>query len=205
MQFVPIYLASASPRRHDLLVSMQVPHEVLAVPSPPAEDEPRPADERALDYIRRSARDKLLRALQWRAAQPDLDPQRAILAADTTVCLDEEIFGKPADQDDARRILRALSGRTHKVMTALCLGARGNEYDSISISEVSFKTLSEHEIERYCASGEPMGKAGAYGIQGLGGMFVRHISGSYTGIMGLPVHETYHLLQLADLVTAQTA
>ncbi|HRL22137.1 Maf family protein [Alcaligenes sp. SDU_A2] len=200
MQFLPIYLASASPRRHDILNSMGVPHDILDVPSPPGEDEPRLADERVLDYVRRTARDKLLRALEWRAAHADLDPQRAILAADTTVCLGEDIFGKPADQDDARRILRALSGKTHRVMTALSLGAHGNEYESISISEVSFKTLSEREIDSYCASGEPMGKAGAYGIQGLGGLFVRHISGSYTGIMGLPVHETYHLLQLADLV-----
>ncbi len=203
MQFLPIYLASASPRRHDLLNSMQVPHDVLNVPNPPGEDEPRLEQERALDYVRRTARDKLLRALEWRAEQAELDPQRAILAADTTVCLGEEIFGKPTDADDAARILRALSGKTHRVMTAMCLGARGNEYDSISISEVSFKTLSEREIAAYCASGEPMGKAGAYGIQGLGGMFVRHLSGSYTGIMGLPVHETYHLVQLADLVAGQ--
>lgn len=195
MQFLPIYLASASPRRHDLLNSMQVPHEVLNVPNPPGEDEPRLDQERALDYVRRTARDKLLRALEWRAEHPELDPQRAILTADTTVCLGEDIFGKPADAQDAARILRALSGKTHRVMTALCLGARGNEYDSISISEVSFKTLSEREIDMYCASGEPMGKAGAYGIQGKAGMFIEHISGSYTGVMGLPMFETARLLR----------
>ncbi|XOT94786.1 Maf family protein, partial [Alcaligenes pakistanensis] len=94
---------------------------------------------------------------------------------------------------------RELSGRRHKVMTALSLGVGGVEFESISISEVSFKTLNDQEIAEYCASGEPMGKAGAYGIQGLGGAFISHLSGSYTGVMGLPVHETYRLLELANL------
>ncbi|ASC89342.1 Maf family protein [Alcaligenes faecalis] len=199
MPFQPIYLASASPRRHDLLNSIQITHEVLHVPSPPGEDEPRLEQEAVLDYVRRTARDKLLRALEWRAQDSSLDQERAILSADTTVCMDEDIFGKPADLADAARILRELSGRRHKVMTALSLGVGGVEFESISISEVSFKTLNEQEIAEYCASGEPMGKAGAYGIQGLGGAFISHLSGSYTGVMGLPVHETYRLLELANL------
>ena len=199
MPFHPIYLASASPRRHDLLNSIQIVHEVLNVPSPPGEDEPRLEQEAVMDYVRRTARDKLLRALQWRDEDSRLDQERAILSADTTVSMGETIFGKPADQDDAARILRELSGQNHKVMTALSLGFGGVEFESISITEVRFKTLSEQEIQEYCASGEPMGKAGAYGIQGLGGAFVQHLSGSYTGVMGLPVHETYRLLELANL------
>lgn len=199
MPFHPIYLASASPRRHDLLDSIQIPHDVLMVPSPPGEDEPRLEQESPGDYVRRTARDKLHRALLWCAQDSNLDQERAILSADTTVCMGEEIFGKPSDIEDAARILRQLSGRNHKVMTALSLGVGGVEYESISISEVSFKTLNEREILEYCASGEPMGKAGAYGIQGLGGIFIRHLSGSYTGVMGLPVHETYRLLELANL------
>ncbi len=199
MPFHPIYLASASPRRHDLLNSIQIVHEVLNVPSPPGEDEPRLEQEAVMDYVRRTARDKLLRALQWRSENSHLDQERAILSADTTVSIGETIFGKPADQDDAARILRELSGQNHKVMTALSLGVGGVEFESISITEVRFKTLSEQEIQEYCASKEPMGKAGAYGIQGLGGAFVQHLSGSYTGVMGLPVHETYRLLELANL------
>lgn len=199
MPFHPIYLASASPRRHDLLNSIQIVHEVLNVPSPPGEDEPRLEQEAVMDYVRRTARDKLLRALQWRSENSHLDQERAILSADTTVSMGETIFGKPADQDDAARILRELSGQNHKVMTALSLGVGGVEFESISITEVRFKTLSEQEIQEYCASKEPMGKAGAYGIQGLGGAFVQHLSGSYTGVMGLPVHETYRLLELANL------
>ncbi len=199
MPFHPIYLASASPRRHDLLNSIQIVHEVLNVPSPPGEDEPRLEQEAVMDYVRRTARDKLLRALQWRSENSHLDQERAILSADTTVSMGETIFGKPADQDDAARILRELSGQNHKVLTALSLGVGGVEFESISITEVRFKTLSEQEIQEYCASKEPMGKAGAYGIQGLGGAFVQHLSGSYTGVMGLPVHETYRLLELANL------
>src|SRR5690606_30880351 len=182
MPFQPIYLASASPRRHDLLNSIQITHEVLALPSPPGEDERRLAQETGLEYVRRTARHKLQPALQLRAQTSQRDQERAILSADTTVSMGEDIFGKPADPSDAARILRELSGRRHKVTTALSLGVGGVEFESISISEVSFKTLSEQEIQEYCAGGEPMGKAGAYGIQGLGGAFVSHLSGSYTGV-----------------------
>ncbi|VEB39776.1 Maf-like protein yhdE [Chromobacterium violaceum] len=121
-------------------------------------------------------------------------PERPLLAADTTVSQDGEIFGKPEDADDARRMLRAFSGRSHQAITSVAVRDGGKLLVKTSITDVFFKSLSDAEIERYIASGEPFDKAGAYGIQGKAGVFVEHIEGSYTGVMGLPVHETALLL-----------
>ena len=188
-----LYLASASPRRHDILNQIGVPHHVLEVPAPPGADEPQLAHETAESYVLRTATEKAVRARHWiiREALTDLP----ILSADTTVILDGEILHKPTDTDDAARMLSLLSGRTHEVRTAIVLADQKRLLDDVAITAVTFKSLSPAEIRWYCESREPMGKAGAYGIQGLGGAFVSRIEGTYTGVMGLPVFETLRMLE----------
>lgn len=194
MQFhTSIYLASASPRRHDILQQMGVPHVVLDVPSPPGKDEPQLPDEAPANYVRRTAREKALRAVEWIASQAL--PPRPILAADTTVILDGTILGKPVNADDARQMLARLSGTVHSVHTAVVLYHAGGLHELVSKTEVRMRPLSATEIDAYCATGEPMGKAGSYGIQGHAALFIEHIAGSYSGVMGLPIFETGQLLQ----------
>ncbi|MBB1594852.1 nucleoside triphosphate pyrophosphatase [Achromobacter sp. UMC46] len=194
-----LYLASASPRRRELLTQIGLAHEVLRVPAPPGEDEPQHSGESAADYVRRTARDKALRGRDWMRSQAL--PPLPLLAADTTVILDGAVLGKPADRDDALRILRALSGATHEVHTAVAVWAGDQLLEAVSVTQVRMRELSDDEIGRYCDSGEPFGKAGAYGIQGLAGTFIAHISGSYTGVMGLPLFETSGLLRAAGIQT----
>jgi septum formation protein len=196
---VRLYLASASPRRREILLQMGITHNVLQVPSPPGEDEPQHPGETAADYVVRTARDKLDRAMHWVTSQ-NL-PRLPILAADTTVILDGEILGKPRDDADAHRILAGLSGRKHEVRSAIALWTENSVFEALSITTVSMRRIDSAEIERYCASGEPFGKAGAYGIQGLAGAFIERIEGSYSGVMGLPVFETACLLQRAAIRT----
>lgn len=194
MQFhTKIYLASASPRRHEILLQMGVAHTVLDVPAPPGEDEPRLAGESPADYVRRTAKEKALRAMDWISAQAL--PWQPVLAADTTVFIGNDILGKPADVDDARQMLRRLSGTTHSVHTAVVLACGQSLEEKVSMTDVRMKRLSDAEIEAYCATGEPMGKAGGYGIQGHASLFIEHISGSYSGVMGLPIFETGELLR----------
>lgn len=198
MSFPFIYLASASPRRHTLLTQIGVPHEVLQVPAPAGEDEPQHAGESPEHYVRRTALEKAQRAVAWFQEQSRLISAlriAPILSADTTVILDDEVLGKPADLEQAKATLMKLSGRTHVVHTALVLAHAGHLIEDISISQVSFKTLSPTEIDDYCATGEPLGKAGSYAIQGRAGTFITHLSGSYTGVMGLPVYETARLIE----------
>ncbi|AUZ19876.1 nucleoside triphosphate pyrophosphatase [Achromobacter xylosoxidans] len=192
-----LYLASASPRRRELLTQIGLPHAVLRVPAPPGEDEPQHPGESAADYVRRTARDKAERGRDWLRAQSL--PIMPLLAADTTVILDGQVLGKPADRDDAIRILQALSGQTHQVHTAVALWSGERLLESVSITEVQMRPLQADEIARYCDSGEPYGKAGAYGIQGLAGTFIARIDGSYTGVMGLPLFETANLLRAAGI------
>ncbi|WP_313371598.1 nucleoside triphosphate pyrophosphatase [Achromobacter animicus] len=192
-----LYLASASPRRRELLNQIGLAHQVLLVPAPPGEDEPQHPGESAADYVQRTARDKALRGRDWMRAH-DM-PILPLLAADTTVILAGEVLGKPADRDDAIRILQALSGKTHEVHTAVAVCSGDRLLEAVSITEVHMRALQEDEIGRYCDSGEPFGKAGAYGIQGLAGTFVSHIAGSYTGVMGLPLFETANLLREAGI------
>ncbi|WP_241060004.1 Maf family protein [Achromobacter xylosoxidans] len=192
-----LYLASASPRRRELLTQIGLPHEVLRVPAPPGEDEPQHPGESAADYVRRTARDKAERGRDWLRAQSL--PIMPLLAADTTVILAGQVLGKPADRDDAIRILQALSGQTHQVHTAVALWSGERLLESVSITEVQMRPLQADEIARYCDSGEPYGKAGAYGIQGLAGTFIARIDGSYTGVMGLPLFETANLLWAAGI------
>ena len=160
------------------------------------EDEPRLPGESPADYVERTARDK---ALRGRAYLEQLDarefPPRPVLGADTTVILGDEILGKPADAADAGAMLRRLSGREHEVRTAVVLAVANDVYTEVSVTAVRFSELTDADIAAYCSTGEPMGKAGAYGIQGRAGLFVERISGSFTGVMGLPVYETGQLLR----------
>lgn len=195
-----IYLASASPRRHEILLQMGVEHEILHVPAPEGEDEPQLPNEPPHVYVRRTARDKAIRARQWLASAPamtagkPLDASHPVLSADTTVILGDDILGKPSSMADACSLLARLSGTTHTVHTAVVLAYGDQLLEDVSITQVRFKPLSTAEITAYCATGEPMGKAGAYGIQGKAAIFIEHIAGSYTGVMGLPVFETWRLL-----------
>lgn len=197
MAFPFIYLASGSPRRHALLEQMGVPHEVLHIPAPAGEDEPQLPGEPPEIYVRRTAMEKVQRALAWFMQQPRgmRTPHAPILSADTTVILDGNVLGKPRDLDDAGAMLTKLAGREHAVHTAIVLADGDRIIEDVSISLVRFKALTPQDIAEYCATGEPLGKAGSYAIQGRAGAFVAHLSGSYTGVMGLPVYETARLLQ----------
>jgi len=202
-----ILLASASPRRHEILNQLGIRHGILRVPPPEGEDEPRLPGEAAEDYVRRTARDKALQALAWladggRPADPPTDwpedwTRAPILCADTTVILDGDVLGKPADAAQANAMLRRLSGRTHQVHTAVVLAVDGHLLEACQISHVGFQPLSDEDIQQYCASGEPFGKAGSYAIQGRAAAFITHLSGSHSGVMGLPAHETTQLLRQA--------
>ena len=199
-----IYLASQSPRRQELLTQIGVKFQLLlADPSEDAESlEAQLPNEPALVYVQRVTLAKLTAAKQRLHARGlDLAP---ILCADTTVALilednKEIILGKPADQQDAKRILQTLSGKIHKVHTAVAVLGKPHMNDVqprllISSSQVTFKSLTDEEINAYILTNEPMGKAGAYGIQGIGACLISDISGSYSGIMGLPLYETSQLM-----------
>lgn len=198
MPLTSLYLASASPRRHDLLLQINVAHEVIDIPAAPGEDEPRIKGESPLDYVQRTARDKADRAVKWLEKQdPDRFNLRAnILTADTTVAFGDLILGKPRDEADAKEILSLLSGKTHLVHTAVVCARGAMRWEALSTSEVSFGQLSLRDITDYIATKEPFGKAGAYGIQGNAARFIRELRGSYTGVMGLPLYETGQLLKL---------
>ena len=192
-----IYLASRSPRRRELLVQIGVQFDTLFFRDPPRHDddvdESALLGERPAVYVERVARAKArhgLHTVQMRhlISQP-------VLAADTTLVVDGEIVGKPRDADDAERILCRLSDRSHRVLTAVAVAFEGRIESVVSTSEVTFGPLDDNDIRRYVATGEPMDKAGAYGIQGRAGMFVKHLSGSYSGVMGLPLYETATLLK----------
>ena len=200
-----IYLASQSPRRQELLKQMGVRYEML-LPSPSEDSEsietPLP-HEKASTYVERVTLAKSAAAL-FRWQQSGL-PWAPSLCADTTVSLpnsiDGEILGKPIDAVDAARILTMLSGRVHEVLSCVAVTINPTEkpIQLLQVSEVQFAELSPEQISAYIASGEPFGKAGAYGVQGLGGTFIPSIRGSYSGIMGLPIYETKFLLDRAQV------
>jgi septum formation protein len=192
-----IYLASRSPRRRELLKQIGVSFESLLLREDlrrgvDVDETPLP-DESPGIYALRIAAAKAAKALH-QIAQRGL-PQKPVLAADTTVVFDDQIIGKPEDEKHAGRILRALSGREHQVLTAVALALREQVETQISVSSVWFRELTDAEIRRYVASGEALDKAGAYAIQGRAASFVLRIEGSYSGIMGLPLAETADLLQ----------
>lgn len=194
-----IYLASQSPRRRQLLEQLGVAHELL-LPNADgdiAEDaeaiEAELAGESAHDYVQRVTGLKLDAAVA-RLARRALAPA-PVLCSDTTVALDGQILGKPADAGDARRMLALLAGREHEVLTAVAVQQGTVRLAALSVSLVRFAPMNALQIDAYVASGEPMGKAGAYGIQGRAAAHVQTISGSYSGIMGLPLFETAGLLR----------
>jgi len=182
-----LYLASQSPRRRELLDQIGVRFGVLDVNVP----EHRLPGEPAIDYVSRVAREKAGAGL----LQVMTNATAVVLGADTEVVLDDVVYGKPADAEDARRMLRELSGKTHRVISAVWLLNAGNEQHAISESRVRFKPLSEDEIARYVDSKECLGKAGAYAIQGRAASFIEYLEGSHSCVMGLPLFETSQLLE----------
>jgi septum formation protein len=198
-----IYLASKSPRRRELLRQIGVEFELLLLrdqgPRGPDVSEDVLPNEKADDYVVRVTSEKAAQA--WKIMIARRLPPRPVLAADTTVVVDTRILGKPANQEEAMEMLRALSGRTHRVITSVALHRDGESFQLTQASEVTLSTLTEDMMRAYCATSEPYDKAGGYGIQGIAAMFVKHIAGSYTGIMGLPLHETAQLLNQAGIPT----
>ena len=190
-----IYLASQSPRRRQLLEQLGVTYQLLlpdADEDAEALEQVRPKEAPAV-YVQRVTQLKLDAALQrlhrrGLAAAP-------VLCSDTTVAMGRAIFGKPADPADAAAMLAQLAGRNHRVLTAVAVGLGSRHEQVLSRSQVRFAPLGADEIEAYVGTGEPMGKAGAYGVQGRAAAFIAHISGSYSGIMGLPLYETAQLLR----------
>lgn len=202
-----LLLASASPRRLALLEQIQVPVQQLAVPSPAGEDEPRHTNETVIEYVTRTADDKLQRAQAHLNIPVDqgtssyaaqLGP--AIITADTTVALAQEVLGKPVDGEDAALMLAKLSNKTHDVYTAVDLYYAGKTYRALSHSKVTFGFLTDQQIKRYVDSHEPFGKAGAYAIQGIAAQYIQKLEGSFSGVMGLPLYETVKLLRQAGLL-----
>ncbi|MCU0805907.1 MAG: Maf family nucleotide pyrophosphatase [Burkholderiales bacterium] len=191
-----IYLASRSPRRRELLKQIGVNFEVLLFREhfgrgADVDEVPHPG-EKPEDYVRRVTRDKA--DTGWLRVQQRALPRHPVLAADTEVALGERIFGKPANRADAAAMLRALAGREHRVLTGVAI--RYEEFFEMAMSEtvVRFGPMSEQDIMHYVESGEPLDKAGAYAIQGRAAAFIPEILGSYSGVMGLPLHETAQLL-----------
>ncbi len=192
-----IYLASKSPRRRELLKQIGVQYELLMIrDQPPARldiDESPLAGELPRSYVERIVKvkaDAALRIMRVRRL-----PVRPILTADTTVAVGDDILGKPANTEGARAMLGKLSGQTHQVLTAVAVSFDFDTHLLLSTSYVTFATLSEADIKRYLDNGESKDKAGAYAIQGLAAKFISKISGSYSGVMGLPLHETAQLLR----------
>lgn len=181
-----LLLASSSPRRREILAALGLEFEARGLDV----DETPLSGEDAADMVLRLAEDK---------ARAGAAPARVVLAADTAVVLDGEIFGKPIDRDDALGMLERLSGREHEVLTGVAVCADGNIETGLSRTRVRFRDIGRDEALQYWQSGEPADKAGAYGIQGLGGVFVSNIEGSYTGVVGLPVFETARLLARAGI------
>ncbi|MDP2787070.1 MAG: Maf family protein [Pseudomonadota bacterium] len=191
-----LYLASQSPRRLELLRQVGLEPTLLPLRNSPGRvdvDETPLADERATDYVLRLARMKAEAGAYAQSARKL--PPWPLLAADTTVTLDGHILGKPADMTEAAAMLRRYSGRAHTVLTAVAAAHLGRLEVALSESVVTFKTLSEAEIAAYLSSREAFDKAGGYGIQGRAALFIEQLSGSYSGVMGLPLYETSELLK----------
>jgi len=180
---VKIYLASKSPRRHELLKQIGIDFEVININI----DESVNKNEMSLNYVHRIAAEKA------RAGKKFSKNNLPVLAADTAIVLDNVVLGKAECEEDAIDILNKLSGRTHDVLSAITV-INKKEMTKVNISKVTFKILSKDEISCYCNTDEPIGKAGAYAIQGKGSALIKKLEGSYSGVMGLPLEETYQLL-----------
>ena len=197
-----VYLASQSPRRSQLLEQIGVRHELLL---PDADEDAESlevmlSNEAPSSYVKRVTQLKLDAAL-LRLKKRGLAPA-PIICSDTTVALGRTVYGKPQDAREARQMLAELAGKTHRVLTAVAIGTSRKRVQAMSESRVMFAPLSAAQIKAYVASGEPMGKAGAYAVQGRAAAFIAHISGSYSGIMGLPLFETRHLLNAFGVRTS---
>ena len=194
-----VYLASQSPRRRQLLEQLGVPYELLL----PDASEDAEALEIALKNEAPSAYVVRVTGLKLGAAVARIQRRKLkpapILCSDTTVALGRTIYGKPDDAADAKRMLTELAGRTHRVLTAVAIQSGRNRFEALSTSKVTFETMTSKQINAYVATGEPLGKAGAYAVQGRGAVHITRIDGSYSGIMGLPVRETALLLKAAGL------
>jgi len=193
MSAIRLILASASPRRRELLDQLGVRYTC----DPADIDESQRAGERPSDYVQRMAQEKVLAAASRYPVS-----RYAVLAADTSVVIDSTVLGKPQDRVDALGMLARLSGRRHAVLTAVCLWSASGMHCELVKTEVEFIVLGRDTCEAYLSTGEPWDKAGAYGIQGLGGAFVRSIEGSYSNVVGLPLSETWHLLSANGIATA---
>lgn len=191
MNYPRVYLASRSPRRRELLQQMAVDFAVIGADI----DESVLDSESPSDYVRRIAIEKAEAGQSALLADDKLMP---VLAADTAVILNGNIFGKPVNDDDARHMLQQLSGHTHQVMTAVALAKANQILCKVSVSDVTFARLSDEEINWYLQTGEGRDKAGSYAVQGLGAIFIEQIRGSFSGIMGLPIRETGQLLKQMD-------
>ncbi len=187
MNKLKLHLASSSLRRHEILNALGLPFSWSA----------SDIDETPLDG--EAAEPMVMRLAIAKARAAAERPSTVILGADTAVVLDSRIFGKAASMDEAMEMLACLSGRAHRVLTAVALLKAGVEDTALSCTEVRFREISVDEAAAYCRSGEYRGKAGAYGIQGLAGVFVESLSGSYSGVVGLPVYETAGLLRAAGM------
>ena len=199
-----IYLASKSPRRRELLRQIGVEFELLMLRNdtprgPDVTEEVHPG-ELAADYVARVSQEKA--AFAWSTVIKRHLTPRPVLAADTTVTIDGDILGKPANHAEAVAMLERLSGRTHQVLTSIAVQHTNFQEQLTQTSQVTFAKLSPAAIQAYCATTEPYDKAGGYGIQGLAALFVEHIDGSHSGIMGLPLFETATLLRKAGLPLA---
>ena len=192
-----VYLASQSPRRRQLLEQLGVRYELLL----PDENEDAEALEAVLKNEAPAAYVKRVTNLKLDAAVARLEKRKLkpapILCSDTTVALGRKIYGKPEDAQDARRMLAELSGHTHRVLTAVAIQTGRKRFDALSISKVTFEAITQKQINAYVATGEPLGKAGAYAVQGGAALYIKRIDGSYSGIMGLPIRETALLLKAA--------
>jgi septum formation protein len=184
-----IYLASASPRRRDLLRQLGIEFETM----PSNLLEVRREDEAPAEYVVRVARDKA-RFIEKLIIERGL-PLHPVLGADTEVVLDGEILGKPRDRGHGMSMLQSLAGRTHEVLSGICLMHQGSEHPVLSTSRVTFSPMTEKEIAQYWETGEPLDKAGAYAIQGRAAGFIVSLEGSYSGVMGLPLHELTTVLK----------
>ena len=192
-----VYLASQSPRRRQLLEQLGVPYELLL----PDDSEDAEALEAVLKNEAPAAYVKRVTNLKLDAAVARLKKRKLkpapILCSDTTVALGRKIYGKPENTQDARRMLAELSGHTHRVLTAVAIESGRKRFDALSISKVTFEAMTQKQINAYVATGEPLGKAGAYAVQGKAALHITRIDGSYSGIMGLPIRETALLLKAA--------
>jgi septum formation protein len=190
-----IYLASASPRRQELLRQLGIEFDVM----PSSILEAREAGEAPAHYVARVAGDKARRVAQL--VRERRLPEHPVLGADTEVVLDGDILGKPENAEHGMDMLRRLAGRTHEVFSGICLWHRGKEYTALSTSRVTFRPLTEREIAQYWETGEPADKAGAYAIQGRAAAFIERLEGSYSGVMGLPLFELDGILRSIESET----